>query len=113
MSVSCHMLGVYLSVTAVQPIYATTMYKVPICAAQIREVAHSLGDTCVVEQATYQVVQTSNGIRKLELMSLSPTEKLKTWAICVGENWSKWASSKHASLGENVSIQLKLGECGS
>jgi len=98
-----------------QPACATTMYKTPSCVAVLREALRALGNTCVVEQATYRVIQLSNGARELDLRSIGPTEKLKAWAICVGEHWSstEQALAQPLGVGEVFSIQFKLGECGS
>ena len=116
MNVSRHVSGICLLLAATaQPVSATTMYKTPICAAVLREALRALGNTCVVEQATYRVIQAANGAQELDLKSIGPTEKLKAWAICVGEHWSntEQALAQPLGIGEAFSIQFKLGECGS
>ena len=94
---------------------ATALRKAPICAKAIRALLNVNEGKCVREKATFLVVARSDALEEVELVSLEPTQSLKTWADCIVENWSRTEAGKNSQggVGVKVAVDLKLGECGS
>jgi len=111
-----HKLLVFLPLFVVGPeqVEATSIYKPVFCAAAIREAKKNVHESCTVELATYRVFDAPDGSRKAELVSIVPTDHLKAWAACVGENWSKTEQdlSQPLEVDDRVSVEFRLGECG-